>query len=225
MAETVLLADDDDVYRIPVITLLQRGNFLVLPCCNGEEALEISRRTVAIDGLVTDVQMGSGMNGFDLAERLLNERPGIAVLLMSGYSSAEALAAKKRLPFLAKPFRPAVLIARLREVLASKVPAESERQTKSNTLRTQMSPQPSARSRKEIEEIWCTRLKDADAAYGLAIKRFTSTPQEYNSLTRPDGSLAVRKVRQQESAARDEYMRILRIFTDLTVHGKIPEEH
>ena len=85
MAETVLLAEDDDVYRKIAITVLQRGNFLVLPCCNGEEALEISRRTVAIDAQVTDVQMGSGMNGFDLAERLLNERPGIAALLMSAF--------------------------------------------------------------------------------------------------------------------------------------------
>ena len=152
MAETVLLAEDDDVYRKTVITVLQRGNFLVLPCCNGEEALEISRRTLTIDALVTDVQMGSGMNGFDLAERLLNERPGIAALLMSGFSDAEALAAEKRLPFLAKLFRPAVLIERLREVLASKVPTDSKEQ---------ISHQQSALSRKEIEEIWRTRLKDA----------------------------------------------------------------
>ena len=43
-------------------------------------------------------------------------------------------------------------------------------------------------------------------------------------MSAPDGSLAVRKARQEESVARDEYMRLLRVVTDLIVHGKIPEE-
>jgi DNA-binding NtrC family response regulator len=202
MAQTVLLAEDEDTFRITIIRLLQRENFLVHPCCSGEEALEIAQRTVTIDILLTDLKMGSGMNGFDLAERLLNERPGIAVLVMSGFYGAEAMAAERRLPFLAKPFKSAVLIERLREVLASKVPAESKKQL--NTIRTETSPQPCARSHKEIEETWRIRLKDAEAAYGLAVKRFMSTLQEYNSLTTPDGSLAIRKGRQQEAATRDE---------------------
>jgi DNA-binding NtrC family response regulator len=135
------------------------------------------------------------MNGFDLAERLLNERPRIAVLLMSGYSSAEALAAEKRLPFLAKPFRPAVLLERLREVLASKVPTDSMEQ---------ISHQRSALSRKEIEELWRTRLKVADAAYGLAVTRFNNTWEEYNGLmSAPDGSLAVQaSVKRNRRAGR-----------------------
>jgi hypothetical protein len=44
------------------------------------------------------------------------------------------------------------------------------------------------------------------------------------SLPAPDGSYAVRIARQQESAARNEYMRLLRVVNDLIIQGIIPEE-
>jgi len=40
----------------------------------------------------------------------------------------------------------------------------------------------------------------------------------------PDGSYAVRKARLAENAAREEHMRVLRIFVDLTVYRKTPLE-
>ena len=40
----------------------------------------------------------------------------------------------------------------------------------------------------------------------------------------PDGRFALHLALQEESAARTEYMRLLRIFTALTLHGTPPEE-
>jgi DNA-binding NtrC family response regulator len=123
---TVLIAEDEEIVRTLAATALERAGFLVLPACNGEAALEIFRNGGAnIDALLTDVQMGSGITGIALAERVLMERPEIAVLVMSGFPEAELLARERNLCFLAKPFTPAKLVERMRQVLASNTPAHS----------------------------------------------------------------------------------------------------
>jgi DNA-binding NtrC family response regulator len=78
---------------------------------------------------VTDVEMGDGLNGFELASRILAERPGLPVLVMSGFPGAKSTATEKRMPFLAKPFTPAILRQRVLEMLACKIPPQSETKT------------------------------------------------------------------------------------------------
>jgi FixJ family two-component response regulator len=56
------------------------------------------------------------MDGIQLRERILKERPGVAILLMSGYVDAPP---PSNAPFLAKPFDPPLLIDRIRQLLAS----------------------------------------------------------------------------------------------------------
>jgi len=120
----VLIADDEEAVRSLAATVLERAGFLVLPACNGETALEIFRNGgVKVDALLTDVQMGSGINGIALAEHVLHEKPEIAVLVMSGFSEAELLARERNLRFLAKPFTPAKLVEQVRQVLAPKYAA------------------------------------------------------------------------------------------------------
>jgi YesN/AraC family two-component response regulator len=69
--------------------------------------------------LVTDVVM-PGMNGHDLAARLVEQRPGIACLFMSGYT-ADVIAHRGVLEegthFLAKPFSRGDLARKVRELL------------------------------------------------------------------------------------------------------------
>jgi DNA-binding NtrC family response regulator len=69
---------------------------------------------------------GGSMNGIELAERMLEERPRTKVLVMSGCPSSLTLAAEKGYPFLEKPFTLSTLTERVREVLAAKVPAQTE---------------------------------------------------------------------------------------------------
>jgi YesN/AraC family two-component response regulator len=70
-----------------------------------DEALRIAR-TQDIDPLLTDVQMGSGMNGIELAERLNEEKPGIKTFVISGFPESETLVAENGLPYLSKPLLP-----------------------------------------------------------------------------------------------------------------------
>src|SRR5947207_5895555 len=78
--QTVLLADDEDLVRGFVRTVLERSGYCVLEAPGGDEALELCEQYEGpIDLLVTDVVMPR-MNGRELAERVRDMRPGTKVL-------------------------------------------------------------------------------------------------------------------------------------------------
>jgi hypothetical protein len=82
-------------------------------------------------------------------------------------------------------------------------------------------------SRQELEALWRERIKSARTKYDLALaetRGVLAGPNGGFGLA-PDHSTAVRNALLRESAARNEYMQVLRTFTDLLVYGKIPEDH
>ena len=126
MTQTVLLAEDEATIRTLVAVSLQQ-EYSILPACDADEALRVARSHENIALLLTDVRMSGGsMNGIELAEHIVEEKPGTKVLVMSGLPESLALAAEKGYPSLAKPFRTTTLTERVREVLAAKIPAQSE---------------------------------------------------------------------------------------------------
>ena len=115
----ILVADDDDLIRHVVTLLLQREGHLVLSAADGQEGLERSRQYLgSIDLLITDVKMPR-LNGTNLCAHLLEERPGIKVLVMSGAAMRKIVNKNVNLPFLPKPFEGQTLKARIREILAA----------------------------------------------------------------------------------------------------------
>ena len=64
----------------------QRHGFRVVVARDGEEALQMVRRHAGhIDLVITDVVMAR-LGGLELARRVAGERPGLPILLMSGYN-------------------------------------------------------------------------------------------------------------------------------------------
>jgi CheY-like chemotaxis protein len=85
----ILVADDNALVRNLVTLMMQREGHLVLSAADGHEGLDLSRQYPGtIDLVITDVQMPR-MNGTDLCGHLLEERPGIKVLVMSGEDMSE----------------------------------------------------------------------------------------------------------------------------------------
>jgi DNA-binding NtrC family response regulator len=126
MAQTVLIAEDEATIRTVVAISLQE-EYSVLPVSDADEALSVARSHVNIALLLTDVQMcGGSMNGIELAERMLEERPRTKVLVMSGCPGSLTLAAKKGYPCLEKPFTLSMLAERVHEVLAAKIRVQTE---------------------------------------------------------------------------------------------------
>ena len=123
-SETVLLVEDEDAVRALAAHALRLAGYRVIAAASGCEALE---RSAGLDGrvhvLVTDVVM-PGMNGRELAERLTSTRPDTRVLFVSGYAGDSVFERGDEVrgsAFLSKPFTPASLVAKVREVLDSPV--------------------------------------------------------------------------------------------------------
>jgi DNA-binding NtrC family response regulator len=117
---TILLVDDDEAIRSYVRPILQQQGFHVIEASDGAEALKVaSAYADSVDLLLTDVIMPK-VNGLVLAQRLLQERPGIGVLYMSGYvEKSILLATHPESILIQKPFTPDALIAAVRQILAS----------------------------------------------------------------------------------------------------------
>jgi PAS domain S-box-containing protein len=118
--ETLLLVDDDDGVRTLSRTILRASGYKVIEARDGEEALLIGRGHAGpIHLLVTDVVMPR-MSGPRLADLLVAERPDMRVLFTSGYS-AETPGRHDSLEevgdYVPKPFSPAILARKVREVL------------------------------------------------------------------------------------------------------------
>ena len=122
--ETVLLVDDEKAITELLELVLSENGYRVITANSGEEAMETAGQWDGpIDALVTDVVMPD-FNGPELARRLLAVRPGLSVLLMSGYAGAEEPAefgSGEHRSVLTKPFGPADLLAELRGLLDARV--------------------------------------------------------------------------------------------------------
>lgn len=119
--ETILLVEDDQALRDMAAMLLTRLGYRVLAAANGADALTVVARLGQdpLDLVFTDVVMPQ-MDGKQLADELLALRPGLKVLFASGYSESAIMHQGVLAPgaaFLQKPFSPATLALKLREVL------------------------------------------------------------------------------------------------------------
>jgi len=112
--------EDEDAVRDVVCRILGRCGYTVLEAANGEDALSMAEHyTGPIDMLVSDMVM-PGMSGRQLAERLLEHRPSIAMLFMSGHCEdmdAEFVAQLQPPAFIQKPFASTELAVKVRELL------------------------------------------------------------------------------------------------------------
>jgi DNA-binding response OmpR family regulator len=117
----VLIAFEGVMIRNLMTNLLQNEGYCVISTSSGYEALEVSRTYhEAIDLVLTDATMPQ-LGCSDLCSRLLEERPGINVLVMSGEQRSEIVSQSATLPFLPKPLDGEMLMARVRTILDAPV--------------------------------------------------------------------------------------------------------
>jgi len=118
--ETILLVEDEPNLRRLAQQYLQNQGYTVLEAADGAEALRVFESNKnAIHLLLTDVIM-PGINGRQLAQRILSQRPDMKVLYMSGYTE-NAIGTNGTLDagiiLLQKPFTLPALKAKVREML------------------------------------------------------------------------------------------------------------
>lgn len=76
---------------------------------SAEAALRHLEGAPNIDVLFSDIRLGPGLNGIELAEIVARDHPHVRILLTTGYSSAAAVAGSVQWPVLHKPYLKAAL--------------------------------------------------------------------------------------------------------------------
>ena len=124
--ETILFAEDDEFIRELALKVLEDGGYTVVLARDGEEALELfMAHSGSIDLVALDVIMPR-KNGREVYQAIRERSPSMRALFLSGYT-ADIIHRKgfleEGLAFLAKPFSPASLLRKMREVLDKEAPA------------------------------------------------------------------------------------------------------
>jgi two-component system cell cycle sensor histidine kinase/response regulator CckA len=118
--EIVLVVEDEETVRDMTSRALEDYGYRVVAASNGPEALTLLQQGEGpVRLVVTDVIM-PGMDGPELARRMLALRPGLPVLFMSGYTDDEIVRRgllEAGQPFLQKPFTPEALSREVAELL------------------------------------------------------------------------------------------------------------
>jgi PAS domain S-box-containing protein len=99
----VLAVDDDGLVLMNTAMMLEELGHKVFEATSGKQALDILRREEAVDLVITDHAMPQ-MTGVQLATAIKDERPGLPIILATGYAELPP-GSEIGLPKLAKPFR------------------------------------------------------------------------------------------------------------------------
>lgn len=90
MGVLLLVVEDEPLILLGIQDALEAGGYTVLPAGNGEEALELlTSRTDEISGLITDIRLGSGPDGWQVARHAREVKPNMAIVYATGDSAHE----------------------------------------------------------------------------------------------------------------------------------------
>jgi two-component system, cell cycle sensor histidine kinase and response regulator CckA len=122
----VMVAEDDENVRSSIVRVLDAAGFRVFESANAPSAIRLLERVGAqVDVLCTDgIMPGGGTR--ELIDRYLSSRPEGKVILCSGYVKEELLRRQidaGALAYLAKPFLPDELVARIHALLRPRASA------------------------------------------------------------------------------------------------------
>jgi signal transduction histidine kinase len=122
-SETILVVEDENLVRAVAVEMIRDLGYKVLAASNGVEALALLEGGAPIDLLFSDVLMPGGISGVALATKARQIRPGLRVLLASGYPDKDAAHAETaEFPMIQKPYRRDKLSLMLRAALDLKRP-------------------------------------------------------------------------------------------------------
>jgi two-component system, cell cycle sensor histidine kinase and response regulator CckA len=121
--KTILIVDDNEQYRSLIRDILETEDYHLLEAQDGEAAWAICEKaSPPIDLLFTDIVMPK-LDGMALAERVQKKFPGTKVIFTSGYSQGSNFSESvenEEVNFMEKPYDPAHLIKKIRNVLKAK---------------------------------------------------------------------------------------------------------
>ncbi len=111
----VLIVDDDLILNFAICETLNDSGFDVVGVHSAAAAFDAVDRTAQLSALVTDIDLGTGPDGFEVARRARAANPHLSVVFISGTAEARHRAdCIEGVEFLGKPFRPPEIVEALR---------------------------------------------------------------------------------------------------------------
>jgi CheY-like chemotaxis protein len=114
----ILFVEDDLFSNMENCEFLRGNSFNVSSTYCAHAALELLAKDGQWSALVTDIDLGAGADGFDVARRARIGRPQLPIIFVSGRAGVRDLSAN--IPgseFIAKPFHPRQIVAALHRAL------------------------------------------------------------------------------------------------------------
>jgi CheY-like chemotaxis protein len=122
--EIILLVEAEELLRSLLSTFLRNAGYRVLEASNAMEAIGLwEEQRGEIDLLYTDMTMPGGMNGSDLCRRLRLDKPGLKVIIWSGYTTEVGIrrdATGIDIVYMPKPCASQVVVRAIQAYLANK---------------------------------------------------------------------------------------------------------
>ena len=122
---TVLVVDDDQLVREPIADYLREVGFDVLEAADAREAIDLVDHSRRVDLVFTDVRMPGDLDGIGLARWVRTHRPGLPVLLTSGYYGTGWLGDRleREVRLIQKPYTQDEVLYQIRRLLPTQAPA------------------------------------------------------------------------------------------------------
>ena len=119
----VMVVDDDPAVLSYLAMVLKTIKFSPILAANAGEAMVKFRSGEKVELLISDVRMPGGMDGFELARTIREEKPDLPILLISGYTDitdeeTRGLFDEPKVGFIPKPFSKFQLESKLHSLLA-----------------------------------------------------------------------------------------------------------
>ena len=120
-AATVLVVEDEEMVQRLATAALEASGYRTVQAANGLEAIREVKRDGAIEVVLLDLMMPV-MGGEEAIDQMLEERPGLKVIVSTGYDEGEAVARfqhKRVAGYLHKPYTSRMLVEKVKRVLES----------------------------------------------------------------------------------------------------------
>lgn len=107
----VLLVDDEPLIQDLIADALHEAGFEVVSAKDGATALKALESASSLRALVTDINLGAGPNGWDVARKARDQQPALPVVYISGGNPQEwASLGVPHSTMITKPFAPAQIV-------------------------------------------------------------------------------------------------------------------
>lgn len=116
----ILVVEDELLVRLTIAEALEDGGYTVVQAADGAEAVAVIDSTPNLRGLVTDIRMGPGVDGWEVARHARIKCPCIAVVYATGDSASDwAASGVPQSVILQKPFASSEIVTALANLLVT----------------------------------------------------------------------------------------------------------